>query len=91
MNQKLYEELRPVIAKELSVPVEKVTPQAKFMDDLEADSLGLVTLQQTLEEWATKKAGQPFEIDDKEVENVRTVEQMVDYVESRFQKLQVPV
>ena len=46
----LFVEVAKFIAEELSVPQEKVTPEASFINDLGADSLDLVELQMSLEE-----------------------------------------
>ena len=41
---------KAVIAKELEVALDKVTPEAKFIEDLGADSLDIVELLMVLEE-----------------------------------------
>ena len=62
----------------LQVPEEKVTMDARFGDDLDADSLDLVELVMALEE--------QFEItvDESELEGVETVEQAFNLVASKL-------
>ena len=62
----------------LQVPEEKVTMEARFGDDLDADSLDLVELVMALEE--------QFEItvDESELEGVETVEQAFNLVASKL-------
>ena len=62
----------------LQVPEEKVTMEARFGDDLDADSLDLVELVMALEE--------QFEItvDESELEGVETVEQAFNLVHSKL-------
>jgi acyl carrier protein len=62
----------------LQVPEEKVTMEARFGDDLDADSLDLVELVMALEE--------QFEItvDESELEGVETVEQAFNLVAGKL-------
>ena len=62
----------------LSVDADKVTPDAKFGDDLDADSLDLVELVMALEE--------EFDITvpEEELEGIRTVGQAYDLVTSKL-------
>ena len=62
----------------LQVPEEKVTMDARFGDDLDADSLDLVELVMALEE--------QFEItvDESELEGVETVEQAFNLVAGKL-------
>ena len=55
----------------------EVTPEASFVDDLNADSLDLVELIMSLEEeFGT-------EISDEDAEKIRTVQDAVDYIDER--------
>lgn len=62
----------------LSVDADKVTPDAKFGDDLDADSLDLVELVMALEE--------EFDITvpEEELEGIRTVGQAYELVTSKL-------
>ena len=60
---------------QLGVEDDQMTPDASFVDDLNADSLDLVELIMSLEE----EFG--AEISDEDAEKIRTVQDAVDYVE----------
>jgi acyl carrier protein len=72
-----YERLKKIVVEQLGVDEEQVTPEANFVDDLNADSLDLVELIMSLEE----EFG--AEISDEDAEGIRTVQDAVDYVEER--------
>ena len=67
--------LKKIIAEQLSVSEDEVTPEANFIDDLNADSLDLVELIMSLEEEFNVK------ISDEDAEKIRTVKDAVDYIE----------
>ena len=46
----MLEKIQEMLADALNIPVEKVTPDAKIVDDLGADSLDVVELLSQLEE-----------------------------------------
>ena len=46
----MLEKIQAMLAEALNIPVEKVTPDAKIVDDLGADSLDVVELLSQLEE-----------------------------------------
>ncbi len=73
----IVEELKELIASKLSVDVSQVTPEAKFIDDLGADSLDLVELVMELEEHFS------IEISDDDSQNFQTVSDVSAYVESK--------
>ncbi len=73
--------VRKVLADQLAVDEVQVVPDARFAEDLNADSLDLVEAVLALEEdWG-------IEIPEDEMEQVKTVGQAVDLVAS---KLEVP-
>lgn len=64
-----------IIANQLGVDKEMVTPEANVVDDLGADSLDVVELVMALEE------AFGLEIPDEEAEKIRTVKDILDYLE----------
>lgn len=73
-----YEEIKAIVVDRLGVDPAKVTPEARFREDLEADSLDLVELIMAFEE----KFGS--EISDEDAQKITTVGQAVDYISSRM-------
>ena len=73
----IIDELKELVANKLSVDVAQVTPEAKFTDDLGADSLDLVELVMELEEHFE------IEISDEDSQNFQTVSDVASYVESK--------
>ncbi len=76
----VQEKIIEIIASQLSVPKEKVVPQASFTDDLGADSLDLVELVMAMEE----EFG--MEIADEDAEKLQTVQDTIDYVKQHLEK-----
>jgi acyl carrier protein len=73
-KEDVVEAMKEVLASELNVDQEKVTVDARFKEDLDADSLELVEVVMALEE----KFG--IEIQDDEVAGLKTVGEAVDLV-----------
>ena len=67
-------EVKKIIKEQLDVEEADIKAESSFIDDLGADSLGLVELVLAFEE--------AFEIDipDEETEKIRTVQNAVDYI-----------
>ena len=70
-------EVRAIIVELLGADPEKVTPEARFREDLEADSLDLVELIMAFEE----KFGS--EISDEDAQKITTVGEAVSYLDNR--------
>ena len=86
MNREaVLEQVRQVLDDELGVPSEKVIPSANLRDDLEMDSLDLVELVAVLED-RIGNAIQGHGVDD-----VRTVDDVVDVIMSVMAETQDPV
>ena len=71
------EEVRKIIHDLLGADEEKITPEARFREDLEADSLDLVELIMAFEE---KIGG---EISDEDAQKITTVGEAVSYLDGR--------
>jgi acyl carrier protein len=67
--------LQAIVAEQLGVETDKITPDAEFIQDLNADSLDMVELVMSLEE----EFG--VEISDEEVEKIIKVSDAVEYIE----------
>ena len=74
VDQELFARFRKCAVEVLSVPEDKVVPEAKFGDDLDADSLDLVELVMALEE----EFG--VEVPEDDLEGIETVGQAYDLV-----------
>lgn len=75
----VFEKVKEIIVDTLGVDAEDVTPQARFREDLQADSLDLVELLMAFEE----TFGQ--EIPDEDVKKIITVGDAVSYIKERAQ------
>jgi acyl carrier protein len=75
MTTNIMGEVKRIIAEQLDVDEAKIVPTASFIDDLGADSLGLVELVLAFEETFH------FDIPDEDTEKIRTVGDAVKYIE----------
>jgi acyl carrier protein len=73
-----FEKIKAIIVEQLGVDGNKVTPEARFREDLEADSLDLVEFIMAVED---EFGG---EISDEEAQQIKTVGQAVDYLKARM-------
>jgi acyl carrier protein len=74
------EDVKKIIVELLGVEEAKVMPEARFREDLEADSLDLVELIMAFEE---KFGG---EISDEDAQKITTVGEAVTYLDSHLKK-----
>ena len=72
-----FEKVAAILAQQLDVEVDEITADTDIVDDLGADSLDIVDLVMTLEDEFD------LEIPDDDVETVRTVGDLVKYLEER--------
>ncbi len=70
-----FDKVRDIIAKQLDVDAADITMESKLVDDLKADSLDVVELIMDLEQEFD------IEIPDEELPKVRTVGDIVEYLE----------
>jgi acyl carrier protein len=78
VDQELFARFTKCAVEVLSVEADKITPEASFGDDLDADSLDLVELVMALEE----EFG--VEVPEEELEGIGTVGQAYDLVVSKL-------
>ena len=74
MAETLEERVKKIICEQLGVEEDEVTPEAKFIEDLGADSLDTVELVMAFEE----EFG--IEIPDEDAEKIATVGDAVSYI-----------
>jgi len=73
-----FEQLKKLVIELLEVEESKVVPEASFADDFGADSLDFIELITAVED--TFK----IEIPDEDAEKLQTVQDAVDYIESKI-------
>lgn len=72
----IEKQVRDIIVEQLGVEADKVTTNAKFIDDLGADSLDTVELVMAFEE------AFEIEVPDEDAEKLQSVAQVVEYIQS---------
>ena len=73
----IFEQVKKILCDQLDLEEEQVNEDYKVIDDLGADSLDIVDLVMTLEEEFDT------EIPDEDIENLKTVGDIVKYIEER--------
>ena len=79
-EQSIEQRVKKIIVEQLSVNADQVTPEAKFIEDLGADSLDTVELVMALEE----EFG--IEVPDEQAEKLQSVGDVIKYIEETQQK-----
>ena len=79
-EKSVQDRVKEIIVEQLGVNADQVTPEAKFIEDLGADSLDTVELVMAFEE----EFG--AEIPDEDAEKLQTVGDVIKYVEERGEK-----
>lgn len=77
MDDKLFNEVKKVLAKQLRKPEDIIKPESKIIDDLGADSLNILMLLMTIEEDFGIK------VPDEELADFRTVGDVVSFLEKQ--------
>ena len=75
MVSEVFEKVRQILCDQLDLEEDKVTMDSDIVEDFEADSLDVVDLVMSLEDEFNT------EIPDEEVENIKTVGDVVRYIE----------
>ncbi len=76
----MFEKVQKLLANQLGIKEDRVTPKAKILEDLGADSLDLVELLMTLEDEFN------VTVSDEEALKLKTVEDIVKLIEANNQK-----
>lgn len=76
----VFDKIKDIIVEQLDVEEDAVTMEASITDDLGADSLDVVDLVMSIEE------SFDIEIPDEEVENIKTVGDIVKYIENKVEE-----
>lgn len=73
-DNEIFDQMKEIIADKLGVEADKITRESRFMEDLGADSLGLVDVTMELED--------KFDvtIPDEDLPKLTTVQAAIDYV-----------
>ena len=79
-DKPIDQRVKDIIVEQLGVKPDQVTPEAKFIEDLGADSLDTVELVMALEE----EFGN--EIPDEQAEKLQTVGDVIKYIEDNQKK-----
>ncbi|MCE2469233.1 MAG: acyl carrier protein [Dehalococcoidia bacterium] len=78
----VFERVQKVVVDRLGADEAAVTLEASFVDDLNADSLDLVELIMQFEE-EFSDGDEPLKIADSDAENIRTIQDAVDFIKSK--------
>lgn len=73
----VFDEVKKVICDQLDVEASQVVPEARFVEDLGADSLDTVELVMAFEE------AFDFEIPDEQAEQIKSVQDVLDLVAAK--------
>ncbi len=78
MSDATFDKFKACAVEVLQVPEDKVVPEARFGDDLDADSLDLVELVMALEE------AFDITVDESELEGIETIGQAYDLISAKL-------
>lgn len=74
----VLQKVTAILADQFDAEEDSITPETSIVDDLGADSLDVVDLLMTIEDQFE------IEIPDSEVENIKTVGDLVNYIEEHL-------
>ena len=76
MSESIESQVKQAIMNSLDVEADAIKPEAKFIEDLGADSLDIVELIMTMEDTFG------VDIPDEDAEKIRSVQDAISYIES---------
>lgn len=79
-DQEIEAKVKELICQQLEVTEDQLKPEASFVDDLKADSLGVVELVLALEQEFN------VEIPDEDTEQIRTVKDALTYIQNHIER-----
>lgn len=71
----VFEKVKAILSEQFDVEEDSITSDTSIADDLGADSLDVVDLLMSIEDEFE------FEVPDEEIDNIRTVGELVKYIE----------
>ena len=74
----VFEKVKTMLAENLGCEADRITEDTVILEDLEADSLDLVEFMMSVEEEYS------IEVNDEDLERIRTVGDVVRYIEERI-------
>ena len=74
----MFEKIAAMIADQLGIDASTIQPESRLIEDLKADSLDVVDMLMSLEDEFD------VEIADEEIERIRTVGELVAYIEENM-------
>lgn len=72
----IFDEVREILAEQLDVDKDSIEMNSKLAEDLGADSLDAIDIVMTIEDQYS------IEVPDENIENMKTVEDIVSFIES---------
>lgn len=74
----VFEKVKQMLAEQLDADIDSLTMDTNIAKDLDADSLDVVELLMTIEDEFN------IEIPDEEIENIRTIGELTDYIQDNM-------
>lgn len=74
----VFEKVKQMLAEQLDADIDSLTMETNIAKDLDADSLDVVELLMTIEDEFN------IEIPDEEIENIRTIGELTDYIQENM-------
>ncbi len=74
----LEDKIKQIIVQELGLEEDDLAPEKSFIEDLGLDSLDVMTLAMAIEEEFD------IEVPDDDVEEIKTIQNVIDYLEKRL-------